>query len=49
MQCSALKAECESPEVVDDYVRLTALTEEIEIVENTIEERETEWLTLSES
>ena len=49
MQCSALKAECELPEVVDDYVRLTALTEEIEIVENTIEERETEWLTLSES
>lgn len=49
MQCSALKAECESPEVVDDYVRLTELTEEIEVLENTIEERETEWLTLSES
>lgn len=49
MQCSALKAECELPEVVDDYVRLTELTEEIEVLENTIEERETEWLTLSES
>lgn len=48
VQCSTLKAECELPEVVDDYMRLTSLTEEIEVLENTIEERETEWLTLSE-
>ncbi len=48
-QCSALKAECELPEVLDDYVRLTELTEEIEVLEITIEERETEWLTLSEA
>lgn len=49
VQCGALKKECELPEVADDYVRLTELTEEIEVLENTIEERETEWLTLSES
>ena len=48
LQCGALKAECELPEVIDDYLRLTELTEEIEVLENTIEERETEWLTLSE-
>ncbi len=47
-QCSALKAECEIPQVAEDYLRLTDLTEQIEVLENTIEERETEWLTLSD-
>lgn len=44
----ALKAECEQPEVADNYLRLTELLEQIEELEATIEEKEDLWLTLSD-
>lgn len=43
-----LKAECEAPDVVNNYLRLTELTEQIEILEETVADKETEWLMLSE-
>lgn len=45
---NALKAECELPDVVVNYARLSALTEEIETLTETVDALETEWLTLDE-
>lgn len=45
---SALKAECELPEVADNYVRLSELLAQIEDLELTVECKENEWLELSE-
>ena len=45
---NALKAECELPDVVVNYARLSALTEEIEALTETVDALETEWLTLDE-
>lgn len=47
-QISALKAECELPEVADNYVRLSELLAQIEDLELTVECKENEWLELSE-
>ena len=45
---NALKAECELPDVAVNYARLSALTEEIEALTETVDALETEWLTLDE-
>lgn len=42
-----LRAECEQPEVADNYLRLTELLEQIEELEAAVEEKETMWLTLA--
>lgn len=43
-----MKAECELPDVAVNYARLSALTEEIEALTETVDALETEWLTLDE-
>lgn len=48
LQIHALKAECELPEIADNYLRLTELLAQIEVLEETVEEKETAWLELSE-
>lgn len=48
LQLNALKAECELPEVADNYVRLSELLEQIAAMEEEVEDKETEWLELSE-
>lgn len=45
---NALKAECELPDVAVNYARLSALTEEIVALTETVDALETEWLTLDE-
>lgn len=48
LKLNELKAECEAPDVVNNYLRLTELTEQIESLEETVADKETEWLMLSE-
>lgn len=48
IQLNALKAECDLPEVADNYVRLSELLAQIEDLEVTVECKENEWLELSE-
>ena len=48
IQLNALKAECDLPEVADNYVRLSELLAQIEDLEVTVEFKENEWLELSE-
>lgn len=47
-QMHTLKAECELPEVANNYVRLSELLTQIEDLELTVECKENEWLELSE-
>ena len=48
LKLNELKAECEAPDVVNNYLRLTELTEQIESLEEAVADKETEWLMLSE-
>ena len=48
IQLNALKAECDLPEVAENYVRLSELLTQIEDLEVTVECKENEWLELSE-
>lgn len=48
VQLNALKAECELPDVANNYVRLSELLEQIDELENTVECKENAWLELSE-
>ncbi len=47
-QIHMLKAECERPDVADNYLRLSELLEQIDALEEDVEEKENEWLTLSD-
>ncbi len=47
-QIHMLKAECERPDVADNYLRLSELLEQIDALEENVEEKENEWLTLSD-
>lgn len=47
-QLAVLEEQCALPEVTSDYEKLTALLQEIADLKETIEEKETEWLLLSE-
>ena len=48
IQLNALKAECDLPEVAENYVQLSELLTQIEDLEVTVECKENEWLELSE-
>lgn len=48
LQIHTLKAECEHPNVADNYLRLSELLEQIDALEECVEEKENEWLTLSD-
>lgn len=47
-QVSAWKAECEEPDTVSNFAKLSELLKKIETAEAEIEEKENEWLTLSD-
>lgn len=47
-QISAWKAQCEAPDVANNYAQLSELLEEIQNAEEHLETLETEWLTLSD-
>lgn len=47
-QIHTLRAECELPEVSDNYLRLSELLEQIDALEESVEEKENEWLTLAD-
>ena len=47
-QVSAWKAECEEPDVASNFAKLSELLEQIETAQTEIEEKENEWLSLSE-
>ena len=47
-QVIAWKAECEEPDVASNFAKLSELLEQIETAQTEIEEKENEWLSLSE-